>query len=233
MRPNKSTQNSQKKEFIKAEQNPEHVLPKEHISSGGFDYQTIQGVRDNPNVTPEFIEVVEVISERIGAKPQHLLKVISFETGGTFSPSIQNGNGAVGLIQFLPNAANVLGTSIDDLRQMTALEQLKYVSKYFESFGETFDTVEKIHKAIILGTPKKNQTNTPKEWRTIYYYGGIRAVQQKLMDKNFVRVNQRAGFVNGMWTEETATAIANFQEANDLPATGNFDEETGQELFKL
>lgn len=232
MRLNKNPKVSSKKQFLSDNQSSENAPFNQQFSSSGFDYKMIQGVLDNPNVTREFIEEIEVISKRIGAKPQDLLKAISFETGGTFSPSIQNGNGAIGLIQFLPDTAKSLGTTIDELREMTAVEQLKFVGKFFESFDKNFDSLQEIYKAIVLGVPKKSLSNNSEEWKTIYYYGGIRAVQQKLIDRNSVRINQRAGFVSGVWNEDTIAAIKNFQELNNLESTGYLDEETGLKLFE-
>src|SRR3546814_19970917 len=66
-----------------------------------------------PNVTPEFINEVEAMAARLGTKPEYLMAVMSFETGGSFSPAQANnaGSGATGLIQFMPNTAAGLGTS--------------------------------------------------------------------------------------------------------------------------
>lgn len=54
------------------------------------------------------------------------------ETMGTLNPSIVNPIGAVGLIQFMPNVARRLGTSSEELRKMTATEQLDWVYEYFK-----------------------------------------------------------------------------------------------------
>lgn len=65
---------------------------------------------------------------------------MSFETAGTFSPSIRPiGPGgkrlssAVGLVQFLESEAKKLGTTTDALAAMTAEEQLDFVEKYFSN----------------------------------------------------------------------------------------------------
>jgi hypothetical protein len=53
-----------------------------------FNYQQIQGIETNTNVTAEFIKNVEEIAARLKTKPEYLFAAISFETAGTFSPSI-------------------------------------------------------------------------------------------------------------------------------------------------
>ena len=58
---------------------------------------------------------------------------MAFETGRTLSPSIRNSIGATGLIQFIPSTARGLGTTTDALAQMTRVEQMDYVLKYFKA----------------------------------------------------------------------------------------------------
>ncbi len=98
-----------------------------------FDYSRIEGVQGNANVTPEFIGAVEQMAERLGTQPEYILAAMSFETGGRFDPSIQNGIGATGLIQFLKSTAQGLGTTTDKLAKMSAVAQLAFVEKYFDA----------------------------------------------------------------------------------------------------
>jgi hypothetical protein len=52
------------------------------------------------------------------------------------STSVRNPNGgATGLIQFMPATARGLGTTTDALAKMSAVEQLKYVEKYYAPFA--------------------------------------------------------------------------------------------------
>jgi hypothetical protein len=90
-----------------------------------------------------FINKVKEISTDLGIEPEHLMFVMYFETGGTFSPSITNSIGATGLIQFLPSTAKGLGTSTTDLRHMTNVEQLNWVHKYLMRWrGKIADYVD-------------------------------------------------------------------------------------------
>jgi hypothetical protein len=58
---------------------------------------------------------------------------MAFETGRTFNPGIQNSIGATGLIQFIRPTAIGLGTTTDQLRTMTRVEQMDWVLKYFKA----------------------------------------------------------------------------------------------------
>lgn len=79
-----------------------------------------------------FEKKVKSIAFNIGIDPNELMFIMDFETAGTFSPSIKNpGSSATGLIGFLDSTARDLGTTVEELRKMSALKQLSYVEKYF------------------------------------------------------------------------------------------------------
>lgn len=81
------------------------------------------------------------MAERLNLDPNSILSVMSVETAGTFDPAIENPllpisrGGPVGLIQFMPNTAKVLGTTSADLKRMSAVEQLQYVERFFKMNG--------------------------------------------------------------------------------------------------
>ena len=80
----------------------------------------------------EFVKKVQSISSQLSIDPNWLMAIMFWESAGTFSPSVQNKKtGATGLIQFMPNTANGLGTSTTELKKMSAVEQLDYVYKYY------------------------------------------------------------------------------------------------------
>jgi hypothetical protein len=98
-------------------------------------------------VSKEFAQKVKGISRNLGIKPDWLMHLIYFESAKTFSPSVKNPiSGATGLIQFMPQTAQGLGTSTEELSSMTAEQQLTYVEKYLkqypvsnaESYGELY-----------------------------------------------------------------------------------------------
>lgn len=88
--------------------------------------------------------------------PAWLASVINFETGGTFSPSIENaaGSGAVGLIQFMPQTAKaLLGTATEAdavarLKSMTFSQQLELVKQYFTPYVGKLHSLEDTYLAV-------------------------------------------------------------------------------------
>ena len=73
---------------------------------------------------------VSEVAKTLGVDPNWLMTVIALETNKTFSPSIDNGIGYVGLIQFGENAAHDLSTTQEKLVKMTFIEQMDYVQKH-------------------------------------------------------------------------------------------------------
>ena len=83
---------------------------------------------------PEFLRGINDLAEKYNLDSTDLLANMAAESG--ISPSIKNKTGgAVGLIQFMPSTAKDLGTSSEELSKMSAVEQLKYVDKYFKQVG--------------------------------------------------------------------------------------------------
>lgn len=65
-----------------------------------------------------------------GWDPNAIAAVIAFESGG--DPTARNPrSSATGLIQFMPDTAKAMGTSIRAIRSMSALRQLDLVERYF------------------------------------------------------------------------------------------------------
>lgn len=77
------------------------------------------------------MEKIIAISEDLEINPDDLMGVMAFESG--FNSQIKNGN-ATGLIQFLPSTAESVGTTVEGLERMTAIEQLDYVYKYYSPY---------------------------------------------------------------------------------------------------
>lgn len=98
-----------------------------------------------------FRKKVLEIADRLLIDPNFLMAIMSFETGATFDPKIKSaaGSGATGLIQFMPATARGLGTTIEDLEKMTAIEQLDYVEKYFAPRRGKLLTIEDAYMAVL------------------------------------------------------------------------------------
>lgn len=86
--------------------------------------------------TRAMAESIARVAGNIGVRANDLAAVISFETGGSFSPSKKNpGSTATGLIQFMAATAKELGTTTSALAAMSFDQQMVYVEKYFKRRG--------------------------------------------------------------------------------------------------
>ncbi|MCS4297678.1 MULTISPECIES: hypothetical protein [Acinetobacter] len=95
---------------------------------------------NSKNFTPEKAIAIADVAKRIGVDPNDLAAVISFETSGTFSPSIKNKkSSATGLIQFMKGSGGTkgkyYGMSRDSFASLSFTEQMKYVERYFRERG--------------------------------------------------------------------------------------------------
>jgi hypothetical protein len=101
---------------------------------------------------PDFYSRVLDISKNLGTDPNNLLAVMSFETGGTFSPSTKNtvNNKATGLIQFMPSTAESLGTTTDELSKMSATDQLSFVEAYLSPFKGNLKKLSDLYMAVFM-----------------------------------------------------------------------------------
>jgi peptidoglycan hydrolase-like protein with peptidoglycan-binding domain len=80
---------------------------------------------------PEFSAKLNEVAGKLRIDPRALWKVIKFESGG--DPSKQNKRTkATGLIQFMPDTAIGLGTTIGELKTMSAVDQLDYVYEFYK-----------------------------------------------------------------------------------------------------
>ena len=102
-------------------------------------------------VSSAFRQKLLLIAGNLGVQPDYLMACMAFESGGTFSPSVKNaaGSGAVGLIQFMPSTAMALGTTSGALAAMTAVKQLDFVEKYFQSKKGKLKTLADVYMAIL------------------------------------------------------------------------------------
>jgi len=97
--------------------------------------KNINSIRNFVENDPNFRFVVEGARE-LGVDPVDLAAIIGFETVYTFSPSIRNPlSSATGLIQFIEKTASGLGTTTEELAEMSFEEQMDYVVRYLEDKG--------------------------------------------------------------------------------------------------
>jgi len=112
-----------------------------------------------PNAAPIARDIVDLANKLEMPSAGWLANLMNFETGGTFSPSIRNRHsGATGLIQFMPSTARGMGTTTDELAQMSAKQQMKYVEKYLmrkkknsKSFSQPTDVYMAVFFPVAMG----------------------------------------------------------------------------------
>lgn len=111
-------------------------------------------------VSTAFRFKVLALCDRLGLDPDYLMACMAWESGESFSPTKRNGagSGAIGLIQFMPSTAIQLGTSVELLEKMTALEQLDVVERYFQPYQGRLRTLSDHYMAILwpkaIGKPE-------------------------------------------------------------------------------
>lgn len=111
---------------------------------------------------PSWAKKLNEVATRLGVPGYWLADMIAFESG--FDPSIDNGVGYSGLIQFGDGAAKDVGTTRAALRKMTFEQQMEYVYRYFKLpwFG-TLDRIELFHAAVWGGPGLvKRARNNPR-----------------------------------------------------------------------
>ena len=79
----------------------------------------------------DFLESVKEISEKRGINQSEFLGLMASES--SLDPkAVNKDTGATGLIQFLPEVAESLGTTTDKILEMSRAEQVKLIDKYFD-----------------------------------------------------------------------------------------------------
>lgn len=120
-----------------------NTLTQAHINpNGSISFDTTQfttsGVKINRKGNgygPEFLAKVKQIAQRLNCDYRDLLALMNSESGINAHQwcTIPGEEGkAVGLIQFRDETARTLGTSLTALANMSPIEQLDYVEKYFQ-----------------------------------------------------------------------------------------------------
>lgn len=108
-------------------------------------YDLVWGNKIGCNERKKVIEV----SKNIGINPNWLMTVIALETAETFRPSIDNGVGYVGLIQFGKQAAASIGTTQDKLVKMTFVQQMDYVEKHLIPNKAKYKTLTDLYLSVL------------------------------------------------------------------------------------
>jgi hypothetical protein len=120
-------------------------------AAAGSATNNVNEIAWGAKVSPQFKQKVIQMCSMLGCNPDHLMAAMAFESAETFSPSIKNKvSGATGLIQFMPATAKGLGTTVEALAAMTAVEQLDFVLKYFLPMKGRMKTLSDLYMAILF-----------------------------------------------------------------------------------
>lgn len=103
------------------------TTPEDKESYTRNNLMMIDKVKENQQA---FGEKVIAISKELNMNPNRLMRIMNKES--SLDHTIVNKIGATGLIQFLPSTAETLGTTTKQLKNMSNIDQLDYVKKYFK-----------------------------------------------------------------------------------------------------
>ena len=96
------------------------------------------------------------IAAELKADPNWLMQVMWAESK-LKSAAVNPKTGASGLIQFMPATAKGLGTSVEALRKMNAVQQLDYVRKYFLPYKGRMKSYYDVYSVVffpaLIGKP--------------------------------------------------------------------------------
>ena len=107
-------------------------------------------VPEEVRIDAPFLNEVNRVAEGIpGIDSTDLLRIIGFETIGSFSPSEKSRtSSATGLIQFLEKTAKDLGTTTSELAAMSREEQMKFVEAYLKPYKNRIKNFGDLYMAI-------------------------------------------------------------------------------------
>ena len=112
----------------------------------------IEGINvpEEVRIDAPFLNEVNRVAEGIpGIDSTDLLRIIGFETIGSFSPSEKSRtSSATGLIQFLESTAEGLGTTTAELAAMSREEQMKFVEAYLKPYKNRIKNFGDLYMAI-------------------------------------------------------------------------------------
>lgn len=77
-------------------------------------------------------QLINEVAQRINCDPNDL-KAVMYSESGCNPAAVNSSSGATGLIQFMPSTAKRLGTTTQQLKNMSIEQQLPYVEKYLST----------------------------------------------------------------------------------------------------
>lgn len=148
-------------------------VPNEKISYDASELKNTWSKKKS-GLSDAFYNKVVQVAKNVNCSPNNLMALMYSES--KISPTTVNRkSGATGLIQFMPNTAIGLGTSVSALKKMSAEEQLKYVEKYLlaqkkaKGFGTSQLDAGTLYALVYVPKMARNEviatkTNDSKGW---------------------------------------------------------------------
>lgn len=114
-----------------------------------LSFLDLPGLRKLLTKEPAFGTKMAQVAESLGLDASLIMNIMSLESG--LNPQAVNPQGgATGLIQFMPETAKRLGTTVEALRQMTGVQQLDYVAKFFTPYAKSIRSVGDYYMAVFM-----------------------------------------------------------------------------------
>ncbi len=96
-----------------------------------------------------FIAKLNDVADKLSIPPSWLTAVMNFESNLN-SKAVNTSTGATGLIQFMPATAIALGTTTEQLYNMSNVAQLDYVYKYYQPYKSKLVSVQDLYLATFF-----------------------------------------------------------------------------------
>jgi hypothetical protein len=110
---------------------------------------TIANVPGIKNKSEEFLTELVRVGNRLGIDPNWLAAIMSAESNFQ-ADAVNKLGGATGLIQFVNSTAKQLGTSLDELKMMSDVEQLHFVEKFYKPWSGKIKSPGDLYMATFL-----------------------------------------------------------------------------------
>ena len=101
---------------------------------------------------PEFAAAIANLGDHLNIPAQWIADVMAYESTTNFNPNVENGIGAIGLIQAIPETYRALGLTRSQMLGMTRAEYVRRVARpYLDEFRGRIETVEDLLASIFGG----------------------------------------------------------------------------------
>jgi hypothetical protein len=111
---------------------PSAATPYPAKAGPAIDRGTVHGKLFPWSTDRPFLDKVKQVSSFLKFDPLDLLGIMYNESAASMDPSKPNGHGFYGLIQMNKHSAEAVGTNVQALVNMTRVQQMDYVQKYFQ-----------------------------------------------------------------------------------------------------